>query len=136
MPQVDFYIIKDNHPYQFAWRLIEKIYSKKHQVLIQVDSTQQAKFIDDTLWTYQDIQFIPHALLQDKIDAPILICQGDEPSNINDVLVNFSGQVPSRCHQFKRIIEIVANDENWKKISRTHFSFYKTQNFEIKTHQL
>ncbi len=137
MLQIDFYVIQEQSPYAFACRVIEKAYQKGHQVWVETDSVEQAKQLDDLLWTFNDISFIPHGLADsEKTTHQVTLNPQINRPHHNDILINFSSTVPNFYTDFQRIIEFVSNDEQWRAISRQHFQYYRDQNFEINTHKI
>jgi DNA polymerase-3 subunit chi len=137
MTQIDFYVLENGQPpHQFACKLIEKIYQKKLTVFVHTNDVASAKSLDTLLWTFSDISFIPHQLEDNDNECPITLGFHTLPEKPYDVLLILSDAVPSNLQYFKRIIELVTNDENNKKISREHFRYYRQHQLEIKTHQI
>ena len=142
--RVDFYILQHQTSKQrdhFVCQLVQKAYSRAHQLYIHTQHQQQAQHIDQLLWTFQDTSFVPHQLHIEngqKYDKflPILIGFKDNPIEIDDILINLSADIPPFFKQFKRLIEIVPEDEEWKNIMRQHYRYYRDQNFALKTHQI
>ena len=65
MTQVDFYLLSDPRATArefFACRLSEKIIGLNQSAYIHTESNDVARYVDDLLWTYQDISFIPHGI--------------------------------------------------------------------------
>ena len=65
MAQVDFYILGDNsrrNINQMVCRLCEKALSNKMQVFIYTRTEQQARELDEELWTFKSDSFIPHCV--------------------------------------------------------------------------
>ncbi len=141
MTRVDFYLINETTSlgrHRFACRLTEKIYRKKHKLYIHCQDQQQAHQIDELLWTYQDQSFIPHNIYGEgpTPPPPIQVGFGVEPKEHRDILLNYSAEVPGFYSQFRRIIEIVSQDDAAKAASREHYKFYKQQGYDIQTHDL
>lgn len=139
--QVDFYIIdaKDlNGRDHFMCRLINKAYLKKHQVLVLCKDQNSANRIDEALWTYDDESFVPHNLITEgpKYPPPIQISSGEVPTQHRDILVNLTGVFPEQVKQFKRVIEIVYQDEAVRVNSRELFKSYRQAGFKVNTHNL
>ncbi len=140
--KVDFYILAQATTQEallFACRLVDKAYQSGHQVFILLDNQTQAFAFDENLWEFDPQSFIPHHIQGEGPLPPPPVQIGytlDQPPKIKDVLINLSGQVPQFYHQFKRICEIVANDENQKAIKREHYRFYQKIQAKIHTHQV
>ncbi len=67
---------------------------------------------------------------------PVQIGFSSEPRGFSDVMLNLSDSIPAFSHRFKRIIEIVANNEQQKENSRNHYREYRRRQYEIHTHDI
>lgn len=142
--QVDFYILQHQTRQQqeyFVCQLAQKAYLRNHQLYIHTQHQQHARQIDQRLWTFQDISFVPHQLYnenenKDEKIPPILIGYQDKPDNLDDILINLSSDIPSFVDQFKRLIEIVADDAAWKNIMRQHYRYYRDLNYQLTIHKI
>jgi DNA polymerase-3 subunit chi len=140
MPNIDFYILNET-PAEYlrtVCRLIDKAFQQKHQVYVQANSSQEAKVLDDLLWTFRDDSFIPHDILEKNAPATVPIQIGFDiiPKHHKDILLNLSPEAPEFFTQFKRVLEIVPNDDGARKISRKKFKLYRDKSCELKTHDL
>ena len=143
MPQirVDFYLLThsaEQTPWHVACRLLEKAYLRGHRVFVYCDNQQQAEHLDELLWTYKNDSFIPHHLQGEGPEPPppIQIGYGEEPRGYDDILVNMATNIPSYFKRFRRIIEIVAEQDEAKAISRDHYREYRTQQCDLHTHNI
>lgn len=140
MPQVDFYVAKQANLAQ-AQRLICKIISKANAaektVFVRCTNTDEANHLDDLLWQFDDISFIPHALLDTELDErPPVLLGSAEQSQSADVLINLDTEMPSNADAYQRIIEVVYNDDNSKKTARNHYKAYQALGFPLKSHDV
>lgn len=139
--RVDFYLLQENQP-QIGWltacRLLEKAYLRKHRVFVLCNNQEDALLLDELLWTFKEDSFIPHNLQGEGPEPPPAIQIGYEgkPQGFNDILLNMSSTIPAFHTQFRRIMEIVLNDDAAKEISRQHYREYRNQQFELHTHQI
>ena len=71
------------------------------------------------LWNFNDISFIPHALLlpNNHSEIPILIGYQALPQPPGDIRLNLAEELPTPLDNIKRIIEIVYQDPEAKKSS-------------------
>jgi DNA polymerase III subunit chi len=141
MPNIDFYLVNEtpiSACYRVACRLIDKAYQNQNQVFVLMNSKEEARALDDLLWTFRDDGFIPHDILEKNIPAtvPVQLGYNITPEYHNDILLNLTNAVPTYFSQFKRILEIVPGDEASKKVCRQKFKIYKEKNCELKTHDL
>jgi DNA polymerase III subunit chi len=143
MALVDFYLIQEtqiNEAYRFICRLLDKAYQQKNRIYVHANSLDEAKTLDDLLWTFRDDGFIPHEIYEGKpASSPLVLIQigyKTAPANEQDILINLTETVPDFFPQFQRVLEIVPNNENAKKISRSKFRIYRGKNCELNTHAL
>jgi len=142
-PHIDFYIIRETSQqgrFSFCCALIEKIYLHQRKIYVYCDEPYQASELDNILWTYKDISFIPHCLSgsQPLADSPVQIGHTPPPEIFNDILINLSlasAEIPGFYRQFERIIEIVHQDDKTKELLRLRYQNYRAQQCAIKTHQ-
>lgn len=139
--RVDFYLLKNDPPearWLIACRLLEKAYLRGHRVFVFCENEADAKHVDELLWTYKEESFIPHNLQGEGPEPPpaVQIGYGQEPRAFNDILLNLAQSIPSFHSRFRRIMEIVQDDEAAKEISRAHYREYKAKRFELHTHEI
>jgi DNA polymerase-3 subunit chi len=141
MTRIDFYIIEDDHRQArqlLACRLAEKAYGLDHTIYIHTGDQQQAQQLDQMLWTFRDGSFIPHCLRNDKVadQASVVIGYDSEPETHNQVLINLDNEVPLFFSRFERVAEVIAGDDEARKLGRERFKFYRDRGYELKTHNL
>lgn len=139
--RVDFYLLESNKPdtrWFVACRLLEKAYNKGHTVYVYCDDQQQAERLDEMLWTFKEECFIPHNLQGEGPyqPPPIQLGYQQAPRGFNDILMNVSSQIPVFFNQFKRVIELVSNEETQKEQSREHFKAYRAQRCDLHVHHI
>ena len=139
--RVDFYLLNDNHD-QDVWfvacRLLEKAYQRGHRVFVFCDKKEHAEHLDELLWTYKNDSFIPHHLQGEGPEPPppVQIGYGDEPRGFSDILLNMSTIIPSYFSRFRRVMEVVAANEQAKDISRNHYREYRAKQCDLHTHHI
>lgn len=143
MPQlrVDFYLIEEGNSEAkllFACKLLEKAYHRGHSVYVFCQHEKEAHGLDELLWTFKEDSFIPHNLEGEgpNIPPPIQLGRYTPSKKFDDILLNLSSEIPPFLTQFRRVIEIVTNEESSKEISRSHFREYRAKNYELHTHKL
>jgi len=139
--QVDFYLLdsESKRDWQnFLCRLVEKIYHKKHRVYLHAANKKDSEQIDEALWTYRDDSFVPHNLVGEgpSTTPPIQIGYDKVPDQQRDVLINLQPDTPSCFSQFRRILEIVPNQEEQKKAARKRYRYYREQNCHVSHHKI
>lgn len=139
--RVDFYLLNSSEQQAkmlLACRLLEKAWRHGHRVYVYCNNQQDAHALDELLWTFKDDSFIPHNLQGEGPEPPpaVQIGYNQEPRGFNDILLNLAEEIPTFYSRFKRVIELVSNDELAKERSREHFRHYRSQQCELHTHQL
>ena len=142
MPRIDFYVLPDAGPkgrHALACRLTEKAVGQGLKVYIYTESQEQALMVDEMLWTYKDVGFIPHALDNDPQAArvPVVLGHGTGAQPVQDgLLINLNSTVPDFFERFERIGELVDQSEAVKLGARQRFRFYKDRGYTPNTHNL
>lgn len=139
--RVDFYLLASENSeacWPLACRLVEKAYLRGHRLYIHCQNQQQAELLDELLWTFKDDSFIPHNLQGEGPEPPppIQIGYANEPRGFEDILLNLADEVPSFYQKFQRVMELVVNNPSAKDKSREHYRLYRTQQWQIHTHQI
>jgi len=139
MSRVDFYILPENSGRdRFACSIANKAWQSGNNVYIHTNSKQTAISLDDLLWTFQDISFIPHALADqsETPDTPVIIgWQAQAPDNFN-VMINLTADIPAIAGRFARIVEIVAGSEEERAVARNRYRNYRDSGHEIHNHDI
>ncbi len=145
MKQVDFYLISNRvnqAKFKLASRLANKLQRLDQRALIITDSPQESSELDQLLWSFSDSSFVAHDPISDP--APLSKVQygvhNDVTPNVlernYDVLINIGSTVPLFNHHFARIAEIVDSDDQSKAAARARYKRYKSEGFELKTHDI
>jgi DNA polymerase-3 subunit chi len=142
-PTVDFYLLNTilkEDVYRFICRLVDKAYNLQKKIYIQVSSHEEGQRIDELLWTFRDIKFIPHSYITaSNLMDPMLSVNiaTDKPSDLTaDILLNLSNEIPTYFPEFSRIIEVVSEEKENKNQSRKKYKFYKAQNCQLTMHNI
>lgn len=139
MTRADFYILGNSTDRaRFACTLANKAWKQGHHLHILASGRDEAVALDDLLWTFQDISFLPH-VLADGTDAgtvPVTIGWPGQPAPGEDVLINLTADIPASAASYRRIAEIVADDETLRRQARQRFKQYRDMGFDMHTHTL
>jgi DNA polymerase-3 subunit chi len=139
MSRVDFYVLPENSNMdRFACTMIGKAWSKGNQVYVHTASMAEAAQIDDLLWIFRDISFIPHTVIEGdgQVESPVIIgCQDTSPEG-KQVMVNLTSAVPSFALDFTRVIEFVAGDQTRRQQARVRYRHYRDLGCDIKNHSI
>ncbi|MDQ8039195.1 MAG: DNA polymerase III subunit chi [Rickettsiella sp.] len=142
MSNVNFYLLNTSNQedvYRVLCRLVDKAYQQQHQAFIHTNSLEEAKRIDDLLWTFRDISFIPHQIgetTQNHFPVPITIDFVEPKQDNYAILFNLTHEVPHFFLKFLRIIEIVPEEKIYRTRARRKYKDYKEKNCSLTTHTI
>lgn len=139
MTQVDFYVLPKDGSLTLAQaigRIAEKAVSKGHRVFIHAADKTEAAAIQRGLWTFRPQSFLPSALLESHDEEPVAIGWGEPRLDHDDVLLNVTGAVPGYFSRFRRLAEIVPQDEAKLAASRDAWRFYRDRGYPLAKHDL
>ena len=140
MARVDFYVLSQagrNAQLHFACRLAEKAYRLDNTVQLFAGSEQEARLLDDLLWTFRDGSFVPHERISDEngtAQSPVLISTHEKLSQQPDLLINLTWSIPDSADTLPRIAELVTSDDDARAAGRRRFADYRDQGHELETH--
>lgn len=139
--RVDFYLLANQSTESsllLCCRLLEKAYLRGHQIFVYCNNQQEAQTLDERLWTFKDNSFIPHNLQGEDLEPPppIQIGYHNEPRDFDDILLNRHREIPPFYCRFRRIIEIVANQEEAKEQARKRYRDYRARQCELQMHEI
>lgn len=142
-PVVDFYLTPQTGSSarrQLACRLVQKAYLQGLTSLLLAADSEEARQIDQLLWTFQPGSFIPHAIIQenDGIDEDVTVWIGTDPGppQLANVLISLTDAVPSIYTGFKRVLDPVSSEDSDKMRARKRFRYYRDQGLEPQFHSL
>jgi DNA polymerase-3 subunit chi len=140
-PRIDFYVLPGqelNGRLSLACRLAEKAYGLGYRVYLHAASPEQARQLDDRLWTFRQGSFVPHTLCPpaEGDASPVLIGSEETPPPAAGVLINLSDTVPAFFERYERVAELVDQQPSVLAKSRERFRFYRNQGYEPVSHRL
>jgi DNA polymerase III subunit chi len=130
--RVDFYLASEDAP-RVACRVAEKAWKLGHKVYVHTKDPTDAQKLDELMWTFRDVAFVPHSLTE---DAPIRIGHSAPPDGFDSLLVNLADEVPAFFSKFERVAEVVSGDASAKAQARERFRFYRDRGYELETHEV
>ena len=139
MTQVDFYLLPKDGSLTLAQavgRIAEKSSGKGHQIFIQVTYETEAVDVQRALWTFKAQSFLPSALVMMHDQQPVVIGWTDPGLEHDDVLLNITGAVPGYFSRFRRLAEIVPQDEAKLAASRDAWRYYRDRGYPLAKHDL
>jgi len=134
---ITFYILNKNSPVSFqehTCNIIEQEYNNGYKIHVHLATQQEAQNMDDLLWTFKQISFIPHAIyIENSTDflPQVTIGYNTLFSKNKDVLLNLTSNISDYFLNFKNIIEIIPHNEALKKLARLRYRKYLENNNKI-----
>ena len=130
----------------YACRLLRKATRQSARVVVTGDESTLAE-LDQALWAFDPIEFIPHLLLRpgaaipDRVRAtPVWLAEraadAMAATNSHEVLVNLGTDAPEGFESFQRLIEIVSNDESDRGAARLRWKHYANRGYSIVRHEV
>ena len=142
MAEISFYILPSESTqerYEFACKLIEKVYRSGCFCYVFTDNAEQSQKIDKLLWTFRASSFIPHQIYTGElpdIEKVILIGSLDVPELWQKIVINLSSYCPKQFDNIERILEILDNSEATKELGRNRYRQYQQYDITITTHKI
>lgn len=139
MTRVGFYVVQSAQPGQrleVAVRLADKAFQQGHRIFINAVSEEQARALDELLWSFRPSSFLPHGLHGQEHSDTVAIGWGQEPDKHNDLLINLQLDIPPFFSRFQRVAEVVTQDEDSLEALRASWKFYKERGYQLEKHDL
>lgn len=133
MTRIDFH---SNVPDKIAYacRLVRKARAAKFQIVLFAGDSDQLAAIDEALWTFSDLDFIPHVMAGNALapQTPVLLV-ADDGIDLphHQILINLSTRTPAGFARFERMFEIVSSDEADKLAGRERYRFYQQRGYPL-----
>lgn len=141
--QVDFYLLSEpdaRAPFRTACRLAEKAYEQGHRVLVRTADAAATAQLDEMLWTFSDRSFVPHCVWPAEPElvaaTPVLVSSSAGPDTHRDVLINLGADAPPDRADYARVLEIVAADDDAKRLARARWRTYRESGLDPRSHNL
>jgi DNA polymerase III subunit chi len=141
MIRIDFYVLQAGAHLdreRLVCRLANKAFEQGQPLYIHAAASEEAERLDDLLWTFRDISFLPHQLLHEGYipDVPIFIGCGDAPPEAVKLMINLAHPAPSFLDRFERVIEVVGHEPDRRQQARERYRYYQNRDCSINTHNI
>ena len=140
MTRIAFYVGQSNNLQArllLACKLVEKAFAQNMQVYIHTDQSSTSARLDELLWTYSDLSFIPHAIVPNTDKGlKVLIGHDDHAPTSHEFLINLSNEIPPFLEQFERMAEVLDQEEAILVAGRKRYQLYRQQGYTLDYHQL
>lgn len=135
MAKVSFYLFEKSPERQVesTCRLCRKILRQPERIWLLCADKDLQHELDERLWTFDAIGFIPHGI--DQPQASVCI-SAQLPEQADWIIFNFNAEALEPYTKFSHIIEIIENNEAAKQIGREKFKQYRRLGIEPQTYKL
>ena len=133
MTRIDFHTdIPDK--FLYTCRLVRKARAAQCRIVILTGRATDSARLDQALWTFSELDFLPHVTADDPLAAqtPIILTDNENVAlPHHQVLINLSGNTPNHFARFERMFEIVSLDETDKHNGRERYRFYQQRGYPL-----
>ncbi len=139
MTRVGFYVVQAaglDQRLQVAARLADKAFSQGHRIFINAADREQARSLDELLWSFRPDSFLPHALAGEENGEPVIIGWGQDPGDHSDLLINLQLEPPPFFARFGRVAEVVTQDPASLEALRNAWRMYRERGYQLEKHDL
>jgi DNA polymerase-3 subunit chi len=133
MTRIDFH---SNVPDKIAYacRLVRKARAANCLIVMFTDDRRQLAALDEALWTFSDLDFVPHVMADNTLAAqtPVILSASDTADlPHHQILVNLSTAAPAHFARFERLFEIVSSEDADKSAGRERYRFYQQRGYPL-----
>jgi DNA polymerase-3 subunit chi len=140
--RADFYMIAGKaqfveQPLLLVCQLAVKALAANQPCLIFCESAEQADFLDDLLWDFDDDAFVPHQIVgtdEDEEVTPVLLVPPGVETPMRGLVINLRTELPPPGYE--RVLEIVPADQAARAPARKRWLEYKQLGFELKRNDM
>lgn len=135
MTQVDFHThVGDKISY--TCRLVRKAYALS-QRLVVVAEPVLLRAVDERLWVFSALEFIPHCMLSNALAAvtPVVLATHFDDAPHYQILLNLSAAMPPHFARFERLLEVVSGEAEDLTAARTRYRFYRDRGYALNSYQ-
>lgn len=140
MSLVDFHILDDKNKtalLKYTCRLVRKAYKNSFRVYVRAENDHDMKQLDYLLWTFSELDFIPHATVDTECgQEPVIIGMIERPGDSNTVLINISTKMTGNYATYSRVFEIIGNDPVAIAAGRDRYRTYRKMNDQLSDHNV
>ena len=146
MARIDFHSnVSDK--FEYVCRLTRKIWSATSEgqsvrQIVMVAEKDDLKRLDELLWSFSGVDFLPHCFIEDEAAAetPIVLTDDFSSPALNriphaDVMIHLGlrlpADVPALVTRFPRIVEVVTVNEAERQAGRDRYKAYRDLGHEL-----
>ena len=126
----------------YCCRLIRKIYAAQANLVVKANS-DVLKVLDQELWSFSKVDFIPHCFVQESFEivnlCPVVLTDTIEYLDKlphHEVLLNIGEEIAQGYEKFEKVIEVVGREESDKIKARLRWRYYAQRGYPISKHEV
>lgn len=123
----------------YTCRLVRKARAQNLKVAV-IGAPVTLSQLDTEMWGFSEGAFLAHCTPADSIEvqqaSPIGLGPDPHAWDFDELLVNLGDDVPVGFERFKRLVEIVSNDDHGRAQARQRWKHYKSKGYELLQHDL
>lgn len=124
----------------YACRLLRKAVASGAKVVV-TGEPQQLRALDVELWTFAPLEFVAHCYAPASTPAvvgasPVVLSDSTDGMPHRQVLVNLGAEVPQGFEGFERLIELVTQEDDDRRLARGRWKHYADRGYAITRHDL
>lgn len=138
MTEIRFYHLQRSKLEQALPAILSQAHTKGMTALVKFNSEGTRDHMDETLWTFDPISFLPHGVNGAKSESsqPILLTTEDQNPNKANLLILVDGVEHSGIEEFDLCCEIFDGmNETVVKQARTKWKVLKEKGYTLKYYQ-
>lgn len=137
MTRIDFYTHVEDKLHT-ACRLAAKVMQQGARVMVFTPDADTTERLDRMLWTSPATGFVPHCRSGDELapETPVIVDHLSELFVHDEILLNLHPDWPPFFSRFRRLVEIVGQDEADRQQGRDRYRFYRDRGYEIRHHDM
>lgn len=141
MQPIEFHILSeagDLARLRYACQLVEQAYEQNQRCYVYTGNDDQARRMDEVLWTFRDQAFIPHEIHAGNSPSHerVMALIGTQPQaapEFQGLLVNLSDAPLDNLDSCTRICEVVDADPEHKQLARERYKRYRELGYQLET---
>ncbi|MDT4818221.1 DNA polymerase III subunit chi [compost metagenome] len=137
--RIEFYVLSSANPadrLRAACQLAAKGWRHGLPVLLRCSDAAQRDELDQLLWRFRAESFIPHSLIDDDANAPVVLALDEAPAVQQGLLINLASSISPHVERFSRVIEIVNQEPDLLAACRENFRAYRQRGYDPKRVEL
>jgi DNA polymerase-3 subunit chi len=129
---------------QMACEVVQKQYLAGRRMLVYTQDESRLSRFDGLLWGVEPTSFVPHVMADDPLapDTPIWLIRAtpaawlEKQAHPNVWLLNLDDDCPPDTQAFKRILEIVSDNDDDKMKARQRWRQYQAEGHTLHAHSM